>query len=157
MACHTGRKHWPMRFQYAWAARPRLCLQTVLYIFSVRSLTTVFSAQILTALQGKPIHKTERVSLFICRSSRFSLFWALRGVCPRQSPWPHAGTPREPHTHSGMHEGMLRYSLELSSAHCSPFFLGGGTFPKDKGSSHQENRTDALWGYKPDKHTSFSA
>lgn len=156
MACHTGRKHWPMRFQYAWAARPRLCLQTVLYTFSVRSLTTVFSAQILTALQGSPyIRRREPLCSYAGRP--VFLCFGLFAGCPRQSPWPHAGTPREPHTHSGMHEGMLRYSLDLSSAHCSPFFLGGGTFPKDKGSSHQENRTDALWGYKPDKHTSFSA
>lgn len=70
-------------------------------------------------------HDTERASLFMRGSSRFSLLCAVVG-CSGENLWPRAGTPREPHTHSERHRGMLRYNLDHSSANC----FSGSSIPR---------------------------
>lgn len=62
------------------------------------------------------------------------------GLCPCA----HGGTPKGSHVHSERRTGMLRYSLDHTSAQCSQSLSVEGAFPEDTCFSHQQKTEKTL-------------
>lgn len=62
------------------------------------------------------------------------------GLCPCA----HGGTRKGSHVHSERRTGMLRYSLDHTSAQCSQSLSVEGAFPKDTCFSHQQKTEKTL-------------